>query len=129
MTRGGDRRKRSRIKSNPETPVLPPCPTFLDRVVQSLFPQHRERHPGTGLTEDIGAAEPTAVIESEVKIAAKKIAIKKALGLDVVTGIAIKTAALNVSYQISVGSSSIFLKVLKLPINLYLCRHNWIILS
>ena len=50
-------------------------PTFLDRVVQSLFPQHRERQPDTDLTENIGAVEPTAVTESEVKIAAKEIAV------------------------------------------------------
>ena len=74
------------------------CPTFLDRVVQNLFPQHQERQHGTGLTEDIGAAEPTAVTESEVKIAAKKIAIRKAPGLDGVLALAIKTAALNVPY-------------------------------
>ena len=62
-------------KIKPGGTSTPSCPTFLDKVVQSLFPQHREWRPDTGLTEDIGAAEPTAVIESEVKIAAKKIAI------------------------------------------------------
>ena len=36
--------------------------------------------------------------ESEVKIAAEKIAIRKTPGLDGVLGLAIKTAALNVSY-------------------------------
>ena len=38
------------------------------------------------------------VAESEVKIAAKKIAIRKVPSLDGVPGLAIKTAALNVSY-------------------------------
>ena len=85
-------------KIKPRGTSTPSYPTFLDKVVQSLFPQHRERRPDTGLTEDIGAAEPTAVTESEVKIAAKKIAIRKAPGLDGVPGLVIKTAALNVSY-------------------------------
>ena len=76
----------------------PSCPTFLNKVVQSLFLQHRQRQPGTGLREDIGAAEPTAVTESKVKMTTDKIAIRKALGLDGVPGLAIKTAAFNVSY-------------------------------
>ena len=95
MTRGDDQ-VMNKIK--PRGTSTPSCPTFLDKVVQSLFPQHRERRPDTGLTEDIGAAEPTAVTECEVKITAKMIAIRKAPGLDGVPGLAIKTAVLNVSY-------------------------------
>ena len=83
-------------KIKPRGTSTPSCQTFLDKVVQSLFPQ--QRPPGTGLTEGIGAAKPTAVTESEMKIAAKKIVIRKALGLDGVPGLAIKTAALQVSY-------------------------------
>ena len=57
----------------------PSCPTFLDRVVHSLF------------SRKTGAAKPTVVTESEVKIAVKKIVIRKAPGLDGVPGLAIKT--------------------------------------
>ena len=64
----------------------PSCSTFLDRVVQSFFPQQREQQLGAGLTEDIGTAEPTAVTESEVKIVAKTIAIRKGPGLDGIPG-------------------------------------------
>ena len=85
-------------KINPRGTSASSIPTFLDRVVPNLFSQHQERQHGTSLTERIGTAEPTAVTESEVKIAAKKIAIRKAPGLDGVPGLAIKTAALNVSY-------------------------------
>ena len=85
-------------KINPRSSSAPSCTTFPDRVVQNLFPQHQERQHGTGLTERIGTAQPTAVTESEVKIAGKKIAIKKAPELDGVPGVAIKTAALNVPY-------------------------------
>ena len=79
-------------KIKPSGTSTPSCPTFLE-VVQSLFLQHRERRPDTGLTEDIGAAEPIAVTESEVKRAAKRITIRKAPGLNGVPGLAIKTAA------------------------------------
>ena len=65
-------------------------------VVQHLFTEHRERQAGTGLTKNTGGVEPKELTETEVKIAAKKIAIRKAPGLDGVPGLAIKTAALNV---------------------------------
>ena len=64
-----------------------------------MFPQHRERPRGTSLMENISAAEPTEVTESEVKIAAKKIAKRKAPGLGGAPRLAIKTRALNVSYM------------------------------
>ena len=76
-------------KINPRGTCSPSCPNFLYRVVQNLFLQHQERQHGTGLTERIGTAEPTAVTESEMKIADKKIAIRKAPGLDGEPGLAI----------------------------------------
>ena len=63
-----------------------------------MFSQDRERQSSPGLKENIGAADTTVVTESEVKVADKKIAIRKALGLDGFPGLAVKTAALNVSY-------------------------------
>ena len=73
-------------KINPKGISSPFCVTFFDRVVQNLFPQHQERQHGSGLPESIGTAEPAAVIESEVKIAAKMITIRKAPRLDDVPG-------------------------------------------
>ena len=49
-----------------------------------------------GLTENTSGVESTEVTETEVKIAAEMIAVRKATGLDGVPGLAIKTAALNV---------------------------------
>ena len=84
-------------KIKPRFTSNPSFSTFLDGVVQQLFPEHRERQAGTGLTENSGGFEPTEVTETEVKITAKKIAIKKAPGLDGVPGLAIKISGLNVS--------------------------------
>ena len=65
-------------------------------MVQYLFSEHRERQASTGLADNTGGVEPKEVTETEVKIAAKKIVIRKAPELGGVPGLAIKTAALNV---------------------------------
>ena len=85
-------------KIKPRGPNVLTCPVFLDRVVRHLFPEHRERPTGTGLTEIDGAAEPSGVTKAEVKMTAKKISIRKAPGLDGIPGLAIKPAALNVPH-------------------------------
>ena len=85
-------------KIKPRGPNAPTCPVFLDRVVRDLFPVHQERPAGTGLTVIDGVAKSPGVMKAEVKMAAKKISIRKAPGLDGIPGVAIKTAALNVSH-------------------------------
>ena len=61
---------------------------------------YQERLAGTGLTVIDGVAKSPGVTKAEVKMAAKKISIRKAPGLDRIPGLAIKTAALNVPHII-----------------------------
>ena len=65
-------------------------------VVRHLFPVHQEWPAGTGLTVIDGKSP--GVTKAEVKMAGKKICIRKAPGLDEIPGLVIKTAALNVPH-------------------------------
>ena len=85
-------------KIKPRGPNARTCSVFLDRVVRHLFAVHQERPVGTGLTVIDGVAKSPGVTKAEVKIAAKKISIRNAPGLDGIPGLAIKTAALNVPH-------------------------------
>ena len=85
-------------KIKPRGPNAPTCPVFLDRIVCYLFPVHQERTAGTGLTVIDGVAKSPGATKAEVKMAAKKISIRKAPGLDGIPGLAIKTSALNVPH-------------------------------
>ena len=85
-------------KIKPRRPNAPTCPVFLDRVVRHLFLGHQERPAGTGLTVINGVAKSPGVTKAEVKMAAKKISIRKASGLVGIPGLAIKTGALNVPH-------------------------------
>ena len=85
-------------KIKPRGPNAPTCLVFLDRVVRHLFPVHQEWSAVTGLTVIDGVAKSPGVMKAEVKMAAKKISIRKAPGIDGIPGLAIKTAALNVPH-------------------------------
>ena len=71
---------------------------FLDRVIHYPFRGHQERLAGTGLMADDGADKLPDVTEAELIMAAKRIQVRKGLGLAEIPGLTMKTTQITLVF-------------------------------